>query len=308
MSHDALFDASSYPGELAKLASSPIDLSDEVALDREATLVRGDDGRLARKVSLHSLDKAHYARYYADIVGRSMQTAYPGPLAWVELFAGPGRLYVKDLDAFKPGSPVEAITIPKPFDHYVFADLDPHCTEALRERLGPETAGGPRMHVLDGDANAANLHDRIVDLVPRDALVVLYADPAGLDLNYETLRFFAERYKHLDLLLNFPVPGVVRALRAGHERKAAKILNHPSPIELIGPMSGRPGTSLRQWFERQLSALGYSHFQAQSIRLNSKNVPLYDVILASRQERATQFFAEAIKHGPGGQYSMDLSV
>jgi three-Cys-motif partner protein len=308
MSHERLFDPSQYCGDLAKPVSSPTDLTEALALDRETTLVQGDDGLLARKVALHSLDKAHYAHYYADIVGRSMQNAYPGPLAWVELFAGPGRLYVKDLDSFKTGSPIEALTIPKPFDYYVFADLDPRCTDALRERLVREVPGRPNVHVLDGDANAAELQDRIVSIVPRNALTVLYGDPAGLDLNFDTLRFFAERYEHLDLLLNFPVPGVVRALRAGHESKASKVLNHPAPIDLIGPTSGRPGTSLRQWFERQLSAFGYNQFAAQGIKLHAKNVALYDLMLASREERAKQFFGEAVKRGPGGQYSMDLGV
>ena len=162
------------------------------------------------------------------------------------------------------------------------------------------------VHVLDGDANAADLHDHIVSIVPKNALVVLYGDPAGLNLNFETLRFFSERYKHLDLLLNFPVPGVVRALRAGHEGKASKVLNHPAPIELIGPTSGRPGVSLRDWFQRQLGVMGYEHFAAEVIKLHAKHVPLYDLMLASREERAKQFFGEAVKRGPGGQYTMDL--
>jgi three-Cys-motif partner protein len=305
MDSDALFDGSGYR-EAQKQGSTPGELADALALDRETTLVQGDDGLLARKVALHSLDKAHYAHYYADIVGRAMQNAYPGPLAWVELFAGPGRLYVKDLNTFKAGSPIEALTIPKPFNYYVFADLDPRCTEALRERVARQAPTRPNVHILDGNANAADLHDRIVSIVPKNALVVLYGDPAGLDLNFSTLQFFAKRYKHLDLLLNFPVPGVVRALRAGHEGKASMVLNHPAPLELIGPTSGRPGLSLRDWLQRQLGALGYDQFAAEVIKLHAKNVPLYDLMLASREERAKRLFGEAVKRGPGGQYTMNL--
>ena len=238
------------PAPTAKTRRASVsELADAVSLDRIPTLVRAPDGQVARKVCLHSLDKAHYAHYYADIVGTGMKNAYPGPLAWVELFCGPGMLYVKDLDQFKPGSPLEALGIRDPFDIYVFADLDDRCVRAMQARVG----GNPRVSVLSGDANTAVLHDRIVAAVPRDALVVLYADPAALDLRFDTIRFFAERYKHLDLLLNFPGPGIVRALRAGHEGKASHVLNHPAPIELIGPTSGRPGVSLREWFERQLA-------------------------------------------------------
>jgi hypothetical protein len=110
-------------------------------------------------------DKAHHVRYYADIVSMAMRTAYPGPLAWVELFAGRGRLRVKDLEQYHPGSPVEAVTgVRQRYDHYVFADLDPLCVEALHYRVGNEAG----VHVLQGDANAASLHDQIVALVPAE--------------------------------------------------------------------------------------------------------------------------------------------
>ena len=299
-SEDHLFDLAALP-KAARRSSQQRELTEALALDRETTLVASPDGLLARAVCLHSLDKAHYAHYYADIVGTGMKTAYPGPLAWVELFSGPGLLYVKDLAAFKPGSPLEALGIRDPFDIYVFADLDERCVGALEQRV----AG--RGHVLRGNANSAALHDRILALVPRNALVVLYADPAGLDLHFDTLKFFASRYQHLDLLLNFPVPGIDRALSAGHVEKASRVLNHPAPIELIGPGSGRPGASLRQWFERQLGTLGYDQFEAQGIKLASKNVALYDLMLASRQRRAKEFFREAIKRGPGGQYALPFT-
>jgi len=296
---EQLFDSISVP-KPPRRSPQRNELSEALALDQNTTLVLGPDGLPARRVCVHSLDKAHYAHYYADIVGTGMKNAYPGPLAWVELFSGPGLLYVEELAAFQPGSPVVALGIRDPFDIYVFADLDDRCVDALHRRVDG------RARVLRGNANSAALHDRIVSLVPRNALVVLYADPAGLDLHFDTLKFFAARYKHLDLLLNFPVPGIDRALSAGHGGKAARVLNHPTPIELIGPGSGRPGTSLRQWFERQLGSLGYDHFEAVPIKLAAKNVALYDLMLASRQAKAKQFFQEAIHRGPGGQYTLSF--
>ena len=116
---EQLFGSETVP--VAGLRSARDPLSGAVALDREQRLVRVDDGLYARRVCLHSLDKAHYASYYADIVGTAMKRAYPGPLAWIELFAGPGELYVKDLALYHAGSPVEAVSIRDPFDHYFFA-------------------------------------------------------------------------------------------------------------------------------------------------------------------------------------------
>ncbi len=289
-----LFDSSEYSTERNREAHRDPE-AEALALDRETKLVMGDDGQLARVVPLHSLDKAHYAHYYADIVGTGMRNAYGGPLAWVELFAGPGRLRVKDLEQFRPGSPVEALEgIRHRFDHYVFADLDDRCVDALRHRV----AHHADVHVLRGDANAARLHDEIVARVPRNALVVLYADPAGLDLHFDTLKFFTQRYSHLDLLLNFPVPGVDRALSAGQAAKAAKVLNHDEPIKLLASPNAR--TSIREWFERQLGALGYDQFCTQPIRLHCNNSPLYDLFLASRNPKAKQFFTDAMSRPPDG--------
>jgi hypothetical protein len=181
---------------------------EELGLDEKRVLVDDDEGLKSRKVHVHSADKAHHAHYYADIVGTGMKKAYGGPLAWVELFSGPGRLYVVEEERFRAGSPVEALSIRDPFQHYVFCDLSDACVASLEARVG----GRPGVHVLQGDANAADLHDRVASVVPRNALVVLYADPEGLDFDLDTVRYFADRYKHLDLLINFPVRGVIRAL------------------------------------------------------------------------------------------------
>lgn len=104
------------------------------------------------------------------------------------------------------------------------------------------------------------------------------------------------------------MPGIDRALSAGQESKAARVLNHPAPVELIGPTSLRTNVSLRDWFEGQLRRLGYTEFDAEPIRFHGNNAPLYDVMIASREERAIEFFGEARKRGPGGQYSFDFSA
>lgn len=228
-----------------------------------------DEGLVSRRVSVHSADKAHYARYYADIVGRAMKRAYPGPLAWYEPFAGPGRLWVKEEGRYRAGSPVEALDIRDPFSQYVFADLDYRCVEALRARVGSR----PGVHVLHGDANSAAILDQVAALIPRSALLVLYADPEGLDYYLPTISYFAERYRHLDLLLNVPVTGAIRALCAGQATKAGLVFGHPSPHELISGPPATWGPTVREWHERQLRALGFEYFSTQVIVSHQKRTP-----------------------------------
>lgn len=269
----------------------------------DKSLVQADDGLLARVVHRHSARKAYYVRRYAEIVGTAMAPHWP-QIWWVELFAGPGRLLEVETDRFLPGSPIEALSISNRFTGYVFADLSESCVESLGQR----TAGQRDVHVLRGDANAAALLDTVAAIVPRNALVTLYADPEGLDLHFETLRYFAERYRHLDLLLNVPIAGVVRYLAAGGQAKAVPVLGHADPAALLREARGRRfGPDIRVWYQRQLEALGYEHFRVETILLEEKNVPIYDLLLASRHESAATLFDAACEIRPDGQRSLFVS-
>lgn len=269
----------------------------------EKSLVRADDGLLARVVHRHSARKAYYVRRYAEIVGMAMTPHWP-QIWWAELFAGPGRLMEVESGRFLPGSPLEALTVTNRFTGYVFADLSETCVDALRER----TAGHRDVHVLHGDANSAELLDRIAAIVPRNALVIIYADPEGLDLHFDTLRYFADRYRHLDLLVNVPIAGVVRYLAAGGEARAVPVLGHADPAALLREARGRRfGPDVRVWYQRQLEALGYEHFRVETILLEEKNVPIYDLLLASRHERAAALFDAACEIRPDGQRSLFAS-
>ncbi|MGZ4414222.1 MAG: three-Cys-motif partner protein TcmP, partial [Gaiellaceae bacterium] len=210
------------------------------------------------------------------------------PLWWIELFAGPGQLYVKETGEFVPGSPREAMRIRRPFDGYVFADLSEPCAASLSRRIG----GDPRAHVLCGDANGAELLDKIAQLVPKNALVVLYGYQEGLDLRWETVKFFIDRYRHLDLLLNLPTSGTVRALTAGYDEKAAAMLGHANPQRLIRGSAAK-GASISDWYRRRLAAEGFDKIEGVTIHLTGRNRELYDLLLASRHPLAPQFFAKA---------------
>ena len=252
-----------------------------------AGLVVDEDMLFSRAVHLHSAAKAAYARRYADIVGVAMGSKWQ--LWWIELFAGPGQLYVRETGEFVPGSPLEAMSIRRPFDGYVFADLSEPCAESLRRRVGHD----PRASVLCGDANGACVLDAIAALVPRHALVVLYGDQEGLDLRFETVKFFIDRYPHLDLLLNLPTSGVVRAIAAGYDVKASAMLDHDRPRELIADSDAK-GASVREWYHRKLAAEGFDKIEGVTINLRGRQRELYDLLLASRHPLAAKFFHSAV--------------
>ena len=264
-----------------------------------AGLVVDDELLWSRVVHLHSADKAYYVRRFAEIVATAMRGKFKGGVWWIELFCGPGRLFEKETGRFLPGSPLDALGIPRPFDGYVFADVNQACVESLRRRVE-----GSNVYILQGDANSADVHDRVAAIVPRNALVVLYADPEGLDLFWPTVKYFVDRYPRIDLLLNLPVSGAVRALAAGFSSKAGRVLDHTAPHELL--LGANRGASVRDWYWRKLEAERFRYIDSVPINLRGTNRALYDLVVASRHERAVEFFQESLGVGPAGQYALPV--
>ena len=269
-------------------------------------LLLGPDGLAVRVVHTHSRKKSKKVAFYAEIVAGGMTGKWPS-LWWVELHAGPGMLYEVESRKLLDGSPLDALNISRRYSGYVFVEYDATCATALRER----TQGIPNVYVIEGDCNSAIVHDQIRAIVPTNALVVMYADPEGVDdLEFKTVQFFSERYAHLDWLINFPVSGAVRYLTAGGKDRAVKLLDHPNPAELLEQSTGRTyGSSLSDYFKRQLEALGHT-CRYETIYLDVKNVPFYDLFFATKDKTglAVDFFDKACGIKASGQRTLDLGA
>jgi three-Cys-motif partner protein len=230
----------------------------------------------------------------------------------VEAFAGPGRLYVDPRSTFIHGSPLRALDTRRRLDGYLFNDCDRRCYEVLGRRVGHE----PNVHLTCSSANDAEFLDRFTSLIPTDALVVLYADPAGLDFNFETIAYLRERYPFMDLLVNFPVIQFVRAMRGEQKRvaklggtpdvtKASRVLDHPNPLELISQGSSwQWKRDIRAHFKSRLTDIGFRAFDAESVDMEKPAVPIYDLMIASGNELAVRYFEKATAKGHTGQYRM----
>ncbi len=257
-------------------------------------------GLLVRPVKRHSADKAHLVSRYANTVGNAMKSIFPNRW-WVELFAGPGRLRFSGANEDSDGSPLQALEINYPFSGYIFVDSDRECVESLRKR----TSDYSNVHILQGDANSDELIKQIMQIVPKRALLILYCDPQGLHLHFKTIRVFAENYKCLDLIINFPVPAIIRNLRAGNEELVADVLNHRVPSKLISRKSrAEAGEAIREHFLDQLREFSFRYSSAEVVRSDLKNAPIYDLLFVSRKPKAKELFDNANEIGPGGQRTM----
>lgn len=249
--------------------------------------------------------KSNKVGFYVEIVAAAMTGKWPS-LWWVEHHAGPAKLYeVETRDLLDGSSPLDALNTSKRYNGYVFVEYDPVCAAALRER----TRGIPNMHIIEGDCNDAVVHDRIRSIVPTNALVVMYADPEDLDdLDFQTVRFFTERYRHLDWLINFPVSGAVRYLTgdAGAGSRAARLLDYPNPQRLLAECTGRTyGPTFSAYFKRLLQSLGHTCMY-ETIYLHHPHVPFYDLFLATKDTTglAMRFFEKACDIKANGQRTL----
>ena len=268
-----------------------------------AGLGADDEGLWSREVSLHSREKAHYVRRYADIVATSMRGKWRAGVWWIELFAGPGRLFERETREYLRGSPVDAVSIPRPFDGYVFIDLGLDCVESLRARVGDR----PSVHVVHGDANDQRTHDEVAKIVPDGALVEVYADQEGLDFFWPSLEFFIRRYRSVDFLINLPTSGGARALGGGYEDKVGFVLGEEDVRKRLAEIeTRRESDAIRRTYLAKLAAEGFEH-DSVPVAVSGTQVALYDLVVASRKQLAIHFFHEAVGIDSGGQYAMKFA-
>jgi three-Cys-motif partner protein len=273
------------------------DPSEQMRLNPDgAGLVPGrTDGLPVRLVKPHSAKKARTVSQDLGTVGRAMARQW-FEVHYLELFCGPGYLLDDATNEEVPGSPLQALSIQRPFDRYVFSDFSDVCADALEQRIAAMRAQGivlPPTNVLQGDANDLAHLERVCSYIDPKALVIAYLDPAKPSLHWSTVEFLARKFRYIDFIINLPFSGIHRSLTAGGDEGPRLMLNHPNPIELVHPEQGRTAQNIRDWYDDQLRSLGLIHIARRCVKTQPTNSPLYDVVLASRKDTAVTLFEKA---------------
>jgi three-Cys-motif partner protein len=271
-------------------------------LDSAEMYLSKEDHLLVRGVWPHSAKKSWMVSRIVEIVSKAMSGKWR-QLGYVELYAGPGRLLDQSTGMELPGSPIEALRVPAPFDRYVFCDFDGECVGALDERTRREPVGS-RAEVRTGDATDPHHLEYIAGQFGRGSLVMIYIDPARpQDMTWNTVKLLATEIPNVDLIINLPVNSLQRAIsgphaRAAEARAAGAFLGHPDPRELMRWDRTHShhvrGTiqAIRDYFDGQLKSLD---FLAPGRRVVDypAGVPYYDVLYASRHPLGVQLWDRA---------------
>jgi three-Cys-motif partner protein len=284
----------------ARGAVSPGEVERDRDLDAARMWISKDDGLLVRGVKPHSAQKSTLVSRGIDTVTSAMSGkwfAVKHGVQYVELYSGPGRLLDESNGKEQPGSPLRALSVRKPFTHYVFSDFSQGCVDALSARTATRTD----LDIVRGDANDRDHLERVAGLLNPRALVVAYLDPARpQDLHWATVEYLATKFGFIDLIINLPLNSLMRAILGAHRAggrgpgAAGRFLNHLAPHALLQPTIDHPSTAatieaIRRHYDEQLMGLGFKQPAQRTIEFPVGN-PYYDILLVSRHERGLELW------------------
>ena len=236
-----------------------------------------DDGHAVQCVGEWAeTDKHGYLRAYID-ASREARNKF-AQSGYLDLFAGPGRIRLRETGDVVDGSPLIALNHRAvPFTRVVLCDLARVNVEALRHRTA---RFDDRVNILHGDSNSRV--DDLVALMP-SGLNFALIDPFGFGpLHFETLRTLA-RLDKLDLFINFPTSDLRRNKDIYFDRSndvIERALGTPDWRNRLCP--GDIALQTASMFVESLSRLGYTGAANRMVPVRRSGSELYRIIFASK--------------------------
>jgi three-Cys-motif partner protein len=265
----------------------------------------GADGLPVQCVGIWANDKHHYLRKYIGAT-RGVRSKYLEPqghggAAFIDIFAGPGMVRVRDSGEIREGSPLIALRHTEaPFSKVILCDNEPDNVAALGART---TSDAGRVKVVPGDSNETI--EAVETEIPEYGLNIALVDPFALQaLKFRTLARLA-KFPRMDLIIHFPTADIKRNLEQNENTKQwlTDALGTSSWLSELTSLTdvGR----VIEIFKRQLASLGYGSQRVRSEPIkNNRNLPLYYLVYASKSERGDKIWQSITKNKPSGQQGM----
>ena len=245
--------------------------------------------------------KHHFLEYYASII--TGMKKFPRR-AFVDLFAGPGRVRLDETGEFDDGSPLKALK--HGFTEFVFVELREDYAAALEQRVATREKSRPVV-VLQGNCNECI--DDVVTRIPPYGLTLAFIDPTNWQITFDTVRTLAA----------VPRVDLVVSMFLGSMKRVPKVAR-PEIDAFFGtdrwrlpPYTRRDGSltldGMMKCYREQLSTLGYLNKPgAREIVVNAKEggPALYLLAFFSRNELGYKFWDEATRRDETGQMTLSL--
>ncbi len=272
-----------------------------------------DDGLFFSEVGSWVEDKHSLVALYDSLFSTGMKNKWDSRV-YIDMYAGPGLLKIRDMDRFIWGSPILALGVKDPFDKYIFCENDAEAMAALKERVARHFPHAKTEFILGSCDEEV---ERISQLIPKatrthHVLSFSFVDPFDLSLQFSTIKRIAEHFVDFLFLLALNMDAN-RNLATYLDTKNRKIDNflgisdwRERWLRLPEPKSFP--RFLAEMYAEQMQTLRYlpvGFDKMKQVRSDVKNLPLYHLALFSRHDRAYEYWDEVLKYSTP-QLRLDL--
>jgi three-Cys-motif partner protein len=263
-----------------------------------------DDGLLCPEVGSWAEDKYKLVSLYDELFASGVRRKW-GSRVYIDLYAGAGYSRVHGTSTVLKGSPMLALTVPHPFDKYIFCEENPALFAALKERTQRIAPSADVTYVLGNcHAQIESICRSIPSNSPGGALSLCFVDPFDFGIKFETLRRLSSfKVDFLVLLaIGMDANRNYDHYVDGESHKIDEALGGTEWRERWKKAGSRRKEFrgfLAEEFARSMSSLGYLEqplHRMRQVRSDVKNLPLYHLALFSRHELAYKFWDEVLKY------------
>jgi three-Cys-motif partner protein len=258
--------------------------------------VIASDGLPARLIKPHSLEKFDRHRKYCTIFNNGMKSLWVGNRGYLELFAATGLAVVEEDGSEVDGCPLLAAQAE--FSRLAFVEFNPTLAAALKQRLRHRGVSADRARVFCGDANDPSVLAEALTFLPDPGLNFVFIDPEDINGDWDAIKFLASYGRQrVDFLVNLPIGSMKR----NHRSKAITAVLGTDAWE-PRVLAGEPlGLVFRETLAAQFQRIGFQVAEHMEIRAFANQTPVYDLVFASRNARAIDFWRKIQKINPYGQ-------
>lgn len=271
-----------------------------------------DDGLYCQEVGPWSEDKHRLVLLYDRLFSTAMKGKWQTRV-YIDLYSGPGLVRVRDARKFSWGSPVLALSVPDPFDKYIFCESNEEALAALRSRV-EKLFPNADVSYIAGDCNSKV--DEICRAIPQHSmehrvLSFCFADPYDLSIKFSTVRRLADRFVDFLTLLAFGMDAARnwQLYLDPASKKVDAFLGFSDWRDRWAEEQTKGKVKfpqfLAQSYATQMELLNYlsvEFHQMKCIRSDVNNLPLYHLALFSRHKLAYTLWEQVLK------YSTDQGV
>ena len=148
-----------------------------------------DDGLPCPEVGAWSETKYRLLALYDELFSTGMKNKWDQRV-YIDLYAGAGYSRIQGTKTILKGSPIIALTVPNPFDKYIFCEESPELLAALKARV---ERIAPRCSVAFVPGSCDSAIGTICDEIPKGSpgnkvLSLCLVDPFDFGIKFETLQ------------------------------------------------------------------------------------------------------------------------